>query len=164
MTATVDTPTTARTDPAKAEAARVMLADAPTLDNDPVRWWRLITEAEGLRARTGLGLASFWTLVHRGDYAKARAALDALPGSGERGEPPMRPAPPFDCAACGRHMGKTAPHFLTDDERVVCRRCLVHREAHARLYPSCPAGHDMHDHLLSTGTRAGLARRFGVWP
>lgn len=77
----------------------------------------------------------------------------------------MRPAPAFDCANCGHRIGKTRGHNLTDDQRVVCSRCLD-RRAHARLYPDCTvAWHAVQDHLGSVGgTRAGIAALLGVWP
>ncbi len=74
-------------------------------------------------------------------------------------------APAFDCASCGRRIGKRAGHNLTDDSRVVCCRCLD-RNAHARMYPGCEVSwHDMHDHLRHVvGTRAGIAAVLGMWP
>jgi hypothetical protein len=62
----------------RARAVDVMLAGAPSGDSEAVRWWQLITEAEGFRARTGWQLAGTWGQIHRGDYAGARASLDAL--------------------------------------------------------------------------------------
>lgn len=44
--------------------------------SQPVLWWELINQAEALRARTGRGLAPVWHWIHRGDYPRARAALD----------------------------------------------------------------------------------------
>jgi hypothetical protein len=78
----------------------------------------------------------------------------------------MRAAPAFDCAACGRRIGKTAGHNLTDDGRVLCGRCLGTRRLHARLYPDCPvAWHDLFDHARGVaGTRAGVAAALGLWP
>jgi hypothetical protein len=47
-------------------------------ESQPVLWWKLINEAEELRARTGWGLASVWGHIHREDYEKARRTLDEL--------------------------------------------------------------------------------------
>jgi hypothetical protein len=75
----------------------------------------------------------------------------------------VKPAPPFDCACCGRRIGKTT-HYLTQDGRVACSRCLT-RTAHATLFPGCPhAWHDTLDHLGAAGTRAGIAAHLGLWP
>jgi len=53
----------------------------------------------------------------------------------------MRAAPAFDCAACGRRIGKTAGHNVTDDGRV------------------------LFDHARGVaGTRAGVAAALGLWP
>lgn len=78
----------------------------------------------------------------------------------------MRAAPAFDCAACGRRIGKTAGHNLTDDGRVMCTRCLGTRRLHRDLYPECPvAWHDLFDHARGVaGTRAGVAAVLGLWP
>jgi hypothetical protein len=62
----------------------------------------------------------------------------------------MNPAPPLDCAACGRRIGRRAGHFLLDDRRVVCSRCLER--------------HRLWDQLDSQGTRAGIAHVLGLWP
>lgn len=76
----------------------------------------------------------------------------------------MKPAPAFDCAMCGRRIGKTAGHYLIEGDRVVCGRCLG-RDAHTDLFPDCPIGwHDVLDHEGSQGTRAGIAAHLGLWP
>jgi hypothetical protein len=76
----------------------------------------------------------------------------------------MTAAPPLDCAGCSRRIGKKAGHYLTEDGRVVCSRCLT-QAVHAALYPGCPhRWHDTLDHLASTGTRAGIAAKLGLWP
>ncbi len=76
----------------------------------------------------------------------------------------MNAAPPFDCANCGRRIGKTATHYLTEGNQVACSRCLT-RPAHASLFPDCPeAWHDTLDHSGSSGTRAGIAAHLGIWP
>lgn len=77
------------------------------------------------------------------------------------------PAPALDCAACGRVIGKTAAHNVTDDMRVLCSRCLTGgQRKHAAFFPGCEVPwHDMHDHLKHVaGTRAGAAAALGVWP
>lgn len=78
----------------------------------------------------------------------------------------MEPAPGFDCAACGRRIGKRGSHNITDDHRVICTRCMFDRRLHARFWPTCPHGwHDMFDHTPSVaGTRAGVAALLGLWP
>lgn len=76
----------------------------------------------------------------------------------------MNPAPALDCALCGRTIGKRGLHVLTEDRKVLCSRC-TDRPAHARLYPGCPhQWHDVYDHPLSPGTRAGIAAHLGIWP
>jgi hypothetical protein len=77
----------------------------------------------------------------------------------------VRPAPPFDCAGCGRRIGKTRTHYRLDGSRqVVCSRCLT-KTVHARLFPDCPhRWHDTLDHSGSCGTRAGVAHVLGLWP
>jgi hypothetical protein len=76
----------------------------------------------------------------------------------------VKPAPAFDCAHCGRRIGQTASHWLTEGNRVLCARCLG-RAAHADLYPDCEhRWHDVLDHEGSTGTRAGIAAHLGIWP
>lgn len=56
---------------------QVPQAAGPQHDSQAVLWWRLINEAEELRVRTGWGLAGVWARIHRGEYAEARAHLDA---------------------------------------------------------------------------------------
>ncbi len=63
----------------------------------------------------------------------------------------MTPAPPFDCADCGRRIGRPRPHFILDDRRVVCIR---HHTGHY------DAGRIAHGFC----TRAAAARLLGVWP
>jgi hypothetical protein len=77
----------------------------------------------------------------------------------------MKPAPPFDCARCGRRIAKRGIHHLIDGTRtVVCGRCLS-KDTHAALFPDCPKQwHDMLDHDASCGTRAGIAAVLGLWP
>ena len=62
----------------------------------------------------------------------------------------MKPAPPFDCALCNRHIGKRAPHYLLADRRVICIRCLTRN----RLW----------DDYTTHGSRAGIAHTLGLWP
>lgn len=50
----------------------------PQVRSQPVLWWELINQAEAIRARHGLGLASVWKWIHRGDYERARAELDRV--------------------------------------------------------------------------------------
>ena len=77
----------------------------------------------------------------------------------------MKAAPAFDCAVCKRTIGKTATHCLTDDKRVLCKRCAWGKNAHAKLYPDCPVRwHDAYDHDSCTGSRAGIAAHLGLWP
>jgi hypothetical protein len=60
-------------------------------------------------------------------------------------------APPFDCAECGRRIGKAKSHWLLrDGQAVVCASCYLHR-------------HDA-DEAECSGTRAGIAARLGLWP
>lgn len=63
----------------------------------------------------------------------------------------MKPAPAFDCADCGRLIGKTRAHFLLADDRVVCIRCEASHDAAGRVA-------NMH------APRAWVARRKGLWP
>jgi hypothetical protein len=63
----------------------------------------------------------------------------------------MTPAPPFDCADCHRRIGKTKPHLILDDRRVVCIR------HHTEYYD---AGRIAHGFC----TRAAAANLLGVWP
>lgn len=79
---------------------------------------------------------------------------------------------PFDCAGCGRSIGKTRSHILVgypehvSADRVLCARCMVSTRAlHARFYPDCGIGwHDLHDHPSCSGTRAGIAALLEVRP
>lgn len=76
----------------------------------------------------------------------------------------MKPAPAFGCASCGRRIGKNATHYLLEDDRVTCGRCLG-RPVHAALFLGCDVRwHDVLDHLGSVGTRAGIAAHLGLWP
>lgn len=77
-----------------------------------------------------------------------------------------RAAPAFDCAGCGRRIGKASGHYLlsNSDGLVVCARCLT-KAVHARLFPDCPhRWHDTLDHSATCGTRAGIAATLGLWP
>lgn len=77
----------------------------------------------------------------------------------------MKPAPALDCSCCSRRIGKTSAHYLLDDNRVLCGRCLGKRRIHSVLFPACPvAWHDPQDHLQCSGTRAGIAHMLGLWP
>ncbi len=73
----------------------------------------------------------------------------------------MPAAEPFDCAVCGRRIGKTNTHYITETRKVLCPRCSVYAmksttPAHAQLYPDCPvAWHDLWDHTFTSATRAG---------
>jgi hypothetical protein len=72
--------------------------------------------------------------------------------------------PPFDCAHCQRRITKTATHYLLQDNRVVCDRCLS-KPAHAAMFPACPhAWHDILDHLDTCGHRDAIAAVLGLWP
>jgi len=76
----------------------------------------------------------------------------------------MKPAPAFDCAFCGRRIGKTTTHYLIDGDRILCVRCLT-KPVHAALLPDCPhRWHDPLDHKGASGTRAGIAAHLGLWP
>jgi hypothetical protein len=44
----------------------------------PLDWYRLLHQAETIRARHGLGLASVWCHINRRDYHAARAQLDRV--------------------------------------------------------------------------------------
>jgi hypothetical protein len=71
----------------------------------------------------------------------------------------MKPAPVFDCAQCGRRIGKAASHIILKMPmlngerlgRVVCGR---HRDEHY------DAGRIEHGFC----TRAGAANLLGLWP
>ena len=69
----------------------------------------------------------------------------------------MTAAEPFDCAGCGRRIGKTAGHYLLDDYRVICSRCLTGRRMHAEFFSACPMRcQDMFaQKQLGSATRAG---------
>jgi hypothetical protein len=76
----------------------------------------------------------------------------------------VKPAPPLDCVNCKRQISKSRTHYLIEGDRVACGRCLG-RDAHAGLFPACPERwHDVLDHPGSSGTRAGVAARLGLWP
>jgi hypothetical protein len=72
------------------------------------------------------------------------------PGSGhwrcvnEPARPHPGAAPPFDCADCGRRIGKARLHFVTDDDGVICMRCRERRDP-------------QWNQKLHAGTRAGIA-------
>jgi len=66
-----------RLNPTRAAALQVALSnDPPPGDSLPVVWWRLITEADLLRARSGRGLANVWEAIHKGDHHEARRLID----------------------------------------------------------------------------------------
>ena len=74
-------------------------------------------------------------------------------------EPGMTPAPPFDCAQCGRRIGKTATHLILKTPMLVEDRmgrvvCIRH---HAEHYD---AGRLEHGFC----TRAAAANLLGIWP
>ena len=46
----------------------------------PLLWYRLMREAEVIRERHHLGLASVWHHINRRDYAAARGVLDRVKG------------------------------------------------------------------------------------
>jgi hypothetical protein len=76
----------------------------------------------------------------------------------------MKPAPAFECARCARRIGKRRTHYLVGAGRVVCALCLE-RPHHAGLFPDCGKDwHDVLDHLVTSGTRAGVAAHLGLWP
>jgi hypothetical protein len=62
----------------------------------------------------------------------------------------MGPAPPVDCAECGRQIAARRAHYILKDRRVVCGRCLERQ----RLW----------DEIESQATRAGAAKTLGLWP
>jgi hypothetical protein len=75
------------------------------------------------------------------------------------------PAPALDCTTCHRRIGRTRAHYLLAGDRVACTRCVETPGLHGQVYPDCPLPwHDLLDHLDSTGTRAGIAARLGLWP
>jgi hypothetical protein len=61
----------------------------------------------------------------------------------------MKAAPAFDCANCGRRIGKAGCHWLINGEVVMCTRCVD--------------SEDLYDGAVH-GTRAGIAAVLGVWP
>ena len=61
----------------------------------------------------------------------------------------MKPAPPFDCASCGRRIGKVAGHWIVDGT-VWCTRCVERANAY--------------DRSAIRGSRAAVAARLGLWP
>jgi len=63
----------------------------------------------------------------------------------------VKPAPPFDCADCGRRIGKTRLHFIVDDHQVVCMRCRERRDPHW-------------DQKMTAASRAGVANLLELWP
>jgi hypothetical protein len=63
----------------------------------------------------------------------------------------VSPAPPFDCADCHRRIGKTRPHLVLTDNRVVCIR------DHIGYYATGQIKH-------SFCTRAAAAILLGLWP
>ena len=76
-------------------------------------------------------------------------------------------APPFDCAACARRIGRDRTHYQLSKvgNPVVCIRCAETRTLHSKFFPDCPhQWHDLFDHLDRVGTRAGIAAALGLWP
>lgn len=67
----------------------------------------------------------------------------------------------FECQACHRTIGKNAGHNVTDHGRVMCSRCLNHRDLHSDWWPDCPhSWHDNFDHIRRIGsTRAAIAHQ-----
>jgi hypothetical protein len=63
----------------------------------------------------------------------------------------MNAAPPFDCAQCGRRIGKTRPHFILTNRTVVCVR------HHTEHYDNGRIAHGF-------CSRAAAARLLGLWP
>lgn len=60
----------------------------------PLDWYKLIHEAEIVRAWWGPGLASVWEPIHKGDYGVARAEMDRViesVASGQWGPPKAMP-------------------------------------------------------------------------
>ena len=77
-----------------------------------------------------------------------------------------RPAPPLDCAWCGRRIGKTASHHpFPDRHAVLCSRCVLNDDVHRAWWPDChEPGHKFPaDHHPGGGTRAGAAWVLGLW-
>lgn len=65
------------------------------------------------------------------------------------------PAPALRCDECGRRIGARRLHFVLDEARLLCVRCIDNRELHAAYFPSCPRlWHDMNDHPWRLATRA----------
>lgn len=61
----------------------------------------------------------------------------------------MKAAPAFDCARCGRRIGKAAPHWLVKGaEGVRCTRCMDQTNAYDDV---------------RWGTRAYVAYTLGLW-
>lgn len=65
-----------------------------------------------------------------------------------------------DCESCGRTIGKTAGHNVTDTYRVLCSRCLNTRNLHSLWWPNCPhTWHDNFDHIRYVlSTRGAVSR------
>jgi hypothetical protein len=61
----------------------------------------------------------------------------------------MGPAPAFDCANCGKQIGKTRTHYVID-RQPWCVRCITK--------------HHRWDHIEAHASRAWLARTLGLWP
>ena len=71
----------------------------------------------------------------------------------------MTPAPPFDCAQCGRRIGKARPHFILtvpmlNGDRLGHVVCIRHHDEHY------DAGRIRHGFC----TRAAAANLLGIWP
>jgi len=75
----------------------------------------------------------------------------------------MKPAPPFNCARCGRRIGKRADHHLIEGHQApLCCRCfLAWAEEEYRA-----AGREgrLDDYRYAYGTRAWAAVTLGIWP
>ena len=93
--------------------------------SQPVLWHQLITEMEAFTKATGWGLAGTWGLIHRGDYAQARAQFDEarqsatgarpIPGNPACAREDDQPPPPRPCIICGRPVepSRTATGWAT---------------------------------------------------
>jgi hypothetical protein len=61
------------------------IEDTSTVSSGALNWYKLIRTMEEFRRVTGLGLASTWAYVHRGEYHEALADLEAAVKRWERG-------------------------------------------------------------------------------
>jgi hypothetical protein len=64
----------------------------------------------------------------------------------------VKPAPAFDCAMCGRRIGRGRTHWVLRElpRRVICSACTDKRDLYGRI-----GAH---------GSRAGIAAHLGLWP